>query len=86
MTLRKTVAEHKAQMPAPAGPHFIKTREVARKLGVSTRTLKDMIDQGVFQAPIAIHRRADAWLASEVDEWILNKYRENRRTSKGLNP
>jgi predicted DNA-binding transcriptional regulator AlpA len=65
-----------------AGPRFIPRRLVAKKTGVSVPTLNRMIAEGKFPGPIQVHRQSHLWLASEVDEWILNTYRKQRQTSE----
>lgn len=67
-----------AQREAITGPRFIARNVVAKKLGVSKETLGRMISEGSFPGPIQVHRKCHLWLASEVDDWILNTYHKQR--------
>jgi len=64
------------------GPRFIPRKVVAKKLGVSIETLRQMVDSGSFPGPISVHRQAHLWLASEVDDWIWNTYYKQRQPSE----
>jgi len=64
------------------GPRFIPRPIVARKTGVSIPTLNRMIAEGLFPGPIQVYRKSHLWLASEVDDWILRTYRQQRQITE----
>ena len=49
---------------------LLKAKEVCEKIGVSESTLRRMVKEGDFPAPIRISKRASRWRLSEVEEWM----------------
>lgn len=48
-------------------------KSVQQRVGLSRSTIYLLISKGEFPPPIRIGRRAVAWNAAEVDEWIASK-------------
>lgn len=46
------------------------------KVGFSRATLYDAIKRGIFPRPIKISAMRNAWLESEIDEWIAKRAAE----------
>ena len=51
---------------------LINVKEVANKLGVSTRTVYRMVDTGYLPSPIKLGSRSQRWVEHEVDEHLMN--------------
>jgi len=52
---------------------FIRMPELARLLGVSSRTVYRMIAAGRFVSPVCVSDRAVAWPRQRVQEWMQSK-------------
>jgi prophage regulatory protein len=53
--------------------------EVIDQVRLCRSQLYLMIGRGLFPAPVRIGRRAVAWLASEIDDWIAARVAERER-------
>jgi len=57
---------------------MMRVPEVVKIVGVSKATLRNMIRDGVFPAPIKISRQAIAWAESTVSNWLRTKIDETK--------
>lgn len=48
---------------------LIGIREVARRLGISKRTVERFVERGTIKKPIRVGRQI-RWIEAEIDEWI----------------
>lgn len=62
----------------PAGDvlNLLRLPEVKRRTGKSRSDIYRAIASGRFPRPIKIGDRASAWLAAEVDSWIVSRVAE----------
>lgn len=58
---------------------FIRMPEVAKLLGVSSRTIYRMIAAGRFVPPVCVSDRAVAWPRWRVQEWMDSKIKAAER-------
>lgn len=49
---------------------ILRLRDVAFKLGTSTRTIYNLIKQSDFPRPISVGMKSVGWLESEIDTWL----------------
>lgn len=50
--------------------------ELVELTGMSRSTILRMVDSGDFPKPIKLHLRANAWVDSEVQDWIASRIAE----------
>lgn len=51
-------------------PSLLRLGEVVARTGLARSTLYQLISQGQFPAPIPLHGRTRAFVASDVDAWV----------------
>jgi excisionase family DNA binding protein len=56
----------------PRAPLLIRAEEVARLVGVSTRTLWRLVNAGEFPRPIHVGRNT-RWRAADVEGWVSRR-------------
>lgn len=56
---------------------------VKSRTGLSRSTIYARIAEGNFPKPISLGPRAVGWLASEVDDWLLQRVLLSRRAVEG---
>jgi len=61
---------------------MMRVPEVVKVVGVSTATLRNMIRDGVFPAPIKISRQAIAWSESTISDWLQAKIDETEERNR----
>lgn len=61
-------------------PRLYRLKEVCSRTGMGRTTLYERVRDGRFPSPIPLEEgsRNIAWIADEVDEWILNLIRAAR--------
>jgi prophage regulatory protein len=64
------------QRPSPARPKILNVNELRAEIGLSQRTVWEMVSAGHFPRPIRIGPRRVGWLAAEVDAWLAERIRE----------
>jgi len=57
-------------MPAEELPLMLRTKQVARALGIDRSTLYAWMAQGRFPKPIKLSPRRNVWYWSVVREWL----------------
>lgn len=57
--------------PNKATDDLLGTKELARKLGISTRCLRELVKQGKVPPPWKLNRRIHRWHPRLVDEFIM---------------
>lgn len=55
---------------------LLRRREVERRTSLSRSRLYALIADGAFPAPVRLGANSVAWVASEVDGWVLARIRE----------
>tara|TARA_R110001599_G_scaffold16344_37_gene66743 strand:+ start:648 stop:878 length:231 start_codon:yes stop_codon:yes gene_type:complete len=54
----------------PSPPTLLRIGEVIARTGLARSTVYQLIGQGQFPAPIPLHGRTRAFVASDVDAWV----------------
>jgi prophage regulatory protein len=62
--------ERQQRHMAQAQQRVLRLPEVKRKVGLGHASIYAGIAEGTFPAPVAIGRRAVAWVEHEIDGWI----------------
>ena len=63
-----------------AAPTLLRLRDVLARVGLKRSTVYARISNGSFPRPVPLGTpRAVAWVASEVDEWIVDQIRKARQ-------
>lgn len=57
---------------------LLRLAEVQARTGISRSQLFELTRRGEFPKPIPLVGRTRAWVASEVDAWVLNRIRSAR--------
>ena len=65
-------------------PAFLRRKQVETRTGLSRSTIYQYIKAGVFPKPVPLGPRAVGWLESEVNEWITERVRIARDSSRPL--
>lgn len=69
-----------APIPDRRRSRVLRLPEVASRLGVSHDTVRRMVRDGRFPAPLEIARRSIGWLEADLDAWLA----ERRRIANAL--
>jgi predicted DNA-binding transcriptional regulator AlpA len=52
---------------------YLNTEEVAKKIGVHPKTLRNWYNEGLFPKPQVFGKRTLRWLEPQIDEWLANR-------------
>jgi prophage regulatory protein len=53
---------------------ILRAPEVCARIGVSNSTLRRMVEQKRFPAPVRLTRQLDGWRASDVAKWFNDQF------------
>jgi prophage regulatory protein len=62
-------------------PRIFSITELRTEVGLSQRTIWEMVSAGSFPRPIRIGPRRVGWLATEIDAWLADRIRERDEQS-----
>lgn len=66
-------------MPSPApSPTLIRRKAVEQRTGLSRTHIYALMKQGDFPQAVPLAGRAVAWIADEVDNWIIGRIQQAR--------
>lgn len=71
--LQTTTYAQPPHSPVSYGRQFIRVRQVEAKCGFKRSHLYNLINSGLFPAPIKIGARAVAWDMAKVEEWMAQR-------------
>jgi prophage regulatory protein len=57
-------------------PKIFSISELRTEVGLSQRTVWEMVSAGTFPRPIRIGPRRVGWLAKEIDAWLAERIRQ----------
>lgn len=60
---------------------LLRIRDVLQTTGLSRSGLYERIAEGGFPRPISLGARCVAWVAEEVDSWIIDRIDKSRTAS-----
>lgn len=52
---------------------LLRIAEVQKRTGLSRSCLYEAVARGEFPKPVKIGKRASAWVAAEIDQWIKQR-------------
>ena len=76
IALDKTPAEVPAMYESE---NLLRLPDVLKRTGLSRASVYTRMKEGGFPKPVHIGPRAIAWPQSDIDEWVANIIRTNRR-------
>ena len=62
--------------PARSGVRVLRRKQILEMFGISNTTLWEWVRTGKFPAPIDLGPNTRAWLAEEVDAFLLQRAKE----------
>lgn len=62
--------------------NYIKLREVMKRTSLGKNLIYTLMKTGDFPQSIKLSARRQAWIESEVDQWMKEKFKESRPMSK----
>jgi len=68
-------------MERPMTEAFLRLRDVEARTGLRRSHLYALAARGEFPKPLKLGDRASAWVAGEVDEWVMARIRASGRAA-----
>lgn len=62
---------------------FITKEEVVERTAIKPRTLRGMVQRGLFPAPVKISPQRIAYVESEVEAWMSERLKEAGKAANG---
>ncbi len=63
----------------PMDERFLRIRDVAVKVGLSQQHIYKLVSEGRFPKPIKLGTNAVRWLERDIDRWIREKVKQERK-------
>lgn len=64
---------------------ILRRKQVQARTGLSRSTIYEKVRAGSFPKPIHLSERAVGWVESEIEDWIIDQWKQSREIDSSPN-